>query len=865
MTGKLNSMADKPAETADIVREASIEAATAHTPANAQKSNRHDAGALSTCVLNSLTATIAVLDETGTIIAVNDRWREFARANGDGSLVVDPIGTAYLSASMIDKGWQPAGDLADWARDAITQVVTGRRTFFEMEYPGNSGTEQRWFRMRVSSLADSQPGTVVTHEDITDLKLAERQLGDSEARYRALFTQTTIPIILLHPDTGAFVDANEAAARFYGWDIETLKTMTLADVIAPAAAQADIMLRFPSLRSASSRFRLKNRTMAGMVRDVELTSAPVLLDDDLYLLCFVFVDDITERLQVEERNTLLSKVFYHARAGIMITDSGNRIVDVNEAFTRITGYTRDEVLGRNPRMLSSGRQPAEFYDAMWKTLETEGYWSGEVWNRRKDNKYFAESLTITVLRDEVGGTSHHIGLFTDITRAKDHENELRRIAHYDALTGLANRVLLADRLQMAIGQGLRRKASVAVVYLDLDGFKEVNDTHGHASGDQLLIAVAHRMKSTLRDGDTLARIGGDEFVAVLTDLTDRAACEQALQRLLAAASETVAIGDQTVSVTASIGATLCPLDGIEADGLMRQADQAMYIAKQSGKNRVHFFDSSQESADRLRQEAQRGIQRALSRGEFVLYYQPKVDMREGGIVGAEALIRWQHPEKGLLAPAAFLPFITGHGLEVEIGQWVIETALSQMAAWRAVGFDIPVSVNISASQMAQEFLPDLIRRLAAHPTMMPGALELELLESSALDNLSVVSDLIAACNQIGVRFALDDFGTGYSSLTYLRHLPVATLKIDQSFVRDMLKDSNDLAIVEGVLGLAKAFRCDSVAEGVETAELAAQLVALGCRYGQGYGFARPMPADDLPAWAADWNRRGGAALSDTPS
>lgn len=445
------------------------------------------------------------------------------------------------------------------------------------------------------------------------------------------------------------------------------------------------------------------------------------------------------------------------------------------------------------------------------------------------------------------------GTHQDITQMKKSEQQLLHIAHFDLLTGLPNRVLLGERLQRAMAQSQRRGDTVAVAYLDLDGFKEVNDRHGHDVGDELLIALAQRMKATMREIDTLARIGGDEFVAVLVDLASPLDCHPALARLLQAASEQVILGDAVLQVSASIGVTLSPQDGADADQLLRHADQAMYLAKQAGKNRYQLFDVGQAAAVEAQRESLDRIRRAMDRHEFVLHYQPKVNMKTGELIGAEALIRWQHPERGLLPPAAFLPIIENHTISVEVGEWVIDSALAQITQWKGAGLDIPVSVNVSARQLQQaDFALRLSELLGAHPDVQPNSLELEILETSALEDIKNVSEVMFACRKIGVRFALDDFGTGYSSLTYLKSLPADVLKIDQTFVRDMLDDTDDLAIVEGVMGLANAFRRIAIAEGVETIAHGELLLSLGCELAQGYAIARPMPAADFPGWAASW-------------
>jgi predicted signal transduction protein with EAL and GGDEF domain len=372
-------------------------------------------------------------------------------------------------------------------------------------------------------------------------------------------------------------------------------------------------------------------------------------------------------------------------------------------------------------------------------------------------------------------------------------------------------------------------------------------------GDELLVVVSQRMKTALREGDTLARMGGDEFVAVLIDLDQPEDCEPVLDRLLLAASDAVVVDHQTLYVSASIGVTLYPQDGADPDQLMRHADQAMYQAKQAGKNRYHLFDVAHDASVKTQRESLDHIRRALAENEFVLYYQPKVNMRTGEVIGVEALIRWQHPEFGFLAPNLFLPVIENHPLSIALGEWVIAAALAQIAAWREAGLDMPVSVNVDARQVQQDgFVQGLEQMLAAHPDMRLHRLELELLETNALEDIARVAEVMRACRVLGVDFALDDFGTGYSSLTYLRRLPARLLKIDQSFVRDMLDDPEDMAIVDGVIGLATAFRRQVIAEGVETIAHGACLLPRGCELAQGYGIARPMPAAKIPGWVADW-------------
>lgn len=568
----------------------------------------------------------------------------------------------------------------------------------------------------------------------------------------------------------------------------------------------------------------------------------------------VFAEDVTERVLATDQLKLAASVFTHAREGIVITDPQGAILDVNDMFTRITGYSRDESIGRNPRMLQSGRQSPEFYRDMWRALRESGQWSGEIWNKAKDGRVYLETLTINAVCDEAGRVEHYVGLFSDVTESREQEQRLSRVAHYDALTNLPNRSLFADRLQQAMAHAHRREQTVAVACVDLDGFRRVNEQCGRDAGDRLLTDLSQRMSQVLREGDTLARIGGDKFAALLLDVGEPESARHLLDRLLAAASEPNGGSTSPVGVSASVGVAFYHRsDGIDAGHLLRRAEQAMYQAKLAGKNRCEFFDPGQDSVMRTHQEDLEQIRRAFENQEFVMYYQPCVNMSTGALVAVEGLVRWRHPERGLLTPAYFLPVIENHDLMTRLGEWNLETALTQLEIWNDAGLEIPVSVNIAAHHLQRADFVDRLRALLNdHPRVRPSWLELEVLESSALNDLAKVSAVLSACRDMGISVALDDFGTGFSSLTWLRRLPVNIVKIDQSFVREMLDNPEDLTILEGILGLAAAFDRMAIAEGVETIEHGRLLLQLGCIHGQGYGIARPMPAEQLPAWRAAW-------------
>ena len=563
--------------------------------------------------------------------------------------------------------------------------------------------------------------------------------------------------------------------------------------------------------------------------------------------------DVTDHHRAAEQLSLAASVFKHTREGIIISDPGGKIVDVNQAFSKITGYQHDEVIGNSPKMFNAGQQSREFYKAMWRELSDTGQWHGELCNRKKSGENYTELLDISAVHDQAGQISHYLGIFSDISQQKEHEQHLEQLAHFDPLTGLPNRTLLHDRLTMSIALASRNKTQLAVCMLDLDGFKAVNDTYGHAAGDRLLIDFSRRIQNTLRDTDTLSRLGGDEFIIILNDLDNLEQGMEVIRRVLAEASHIYEVDGNLLTVSASVGVTVFPDDGVDPDLLLRHADQAMYIAKQTGRNRYFLFDPMKDQAARAELVAIQALETALQNDEFELYYQPKVDMQRGIVTGAEALIRWHHPERGLLAPAEFLPVTENNDVAILLGDWVLGEALRQADAWYHQGLHLSISINIAARHLSlADFTARLGLMLSLHPTLPHGRIELEILETAALSDTSHVSEVINSCRTLGISFALDDFGTGYSSLLYLKHLPAQTLKIDQSFVRDMKIDAEDLAIVKGVIGLAQAFNRSVIAEGVESTELGDALLDLGCTHAQGYGIARPMPAGEFRTWLSTW-------------
>ena len=564
---------------------------------------------------------------------------------------------------------------------------------------------------------------------------------------------------------------------------------------------------------------------------------------------------ITRQVLAEQKLQLFASVFTSTNEGIIITDLNARIIETNIAFSKITGYSREEVIGKTPGHFSSGRHGREFYEGMWEKLKTEHYWNGEIWNRRKSGEVYPELLAISTVFDAQGNPCNYIGLFTDISVQKEQQRLLEYNAYYDGLTGLPNRVLLADRLQLEMSKSQRDDKKLAIAFIDLDGFKEVNDEYGHEAGDHVLITVAERITSCLRAHETVARLGGDEFVAVITGLSVEQESLSVINRILVSLATPIPYGDFSLTVSASIGITFYP-QSLEYNGeqLLRQADQAMYHAKQGGRNRFQIFDEAYDHDLRMHNENLERIRKGLADGEFELFYQPKVNMATGEITGMEALARWNHPERGLLPPGAFLPDIQGSVLEVPFGEWVIEQALADCGRLRLNDLALTISVNISARHLEKkDFVEHMRARLGNCSCHQPCRLELEILETSALDDLDRVFDIIRECTEFGVSFSLDDFGTGYSSLTYLRKLPVDTLKIDQSFVRGITERPEDVILLKGILDLARGLDRKVIAEGVETLEHGRILLELGCTHGQGYAIARPMPFKPLLEWMKTWH------------
>ncbi len=559
--------------------------------------------------------------------------------------------------------------------------------------------------------------------------------------------------------------------------------------------------------------------------------------------------DISERKLAEEKLRLSAKVLEHIADGVIVTDVEGNIVAVNPAFTSITGYSEEEAIGKTPSMLRVGKEGRTFYRNLWAQVMEHGFWSGDLWNQRKEGDYYLESLTISAVRDKDGSCTHYVGAFRDITQANESQKKLDHLAHHDSLTSLPNRVLFNDRLAHAMQRSEREHQQLALLFIDLDRFKNVNDSLGHHIGDELLKHVALALADKMRSGDTLARLGGDEFILLLENVDGQYGATTVAEKLMTVFEQPFMIVGHELFVTCSVGISLFPADGTDLNMLIRNADVAMYQAKARGRNAYRFYSSEMmgEGVERLRLESM--LRRSIEKNEIFLNFQPQVEIRSGALVGVEALVRWQHPEQGLISPVKFIPLAEDTGFINQLGQWVLIESCRQMIRWQNEGLYIPkIAVNLSVKQFERGSIVCMVAGILQETGLEPHRLQLEVTESLIMntgDAFVFINDLHA----IGVGLAIDDFGTGYSSLAYLKQLPVQTLKIDRSFIKDISTDVNDEAIATAIIQLGKSLNLSVVAEGVETQEQVDFLLRQGCNLAQGYFFGRPLlPQDLLEKW-----------------
>ena len=557
---------------------------------------------------------------------------------------------------------------------------------------------------------------------------------------------------------------------------------------------------------------------------------------------------LRERTEERERLRQAAAVFDCTREGVLVTDSEGLIVHVNRAFMEITGYQREEVLGQQPNLFKSGHHPPGFYRAMFATLNSTGEWSGEIWNRRKSGEIYPQWQTIRIIDDENGRRSHYVAVFSDISAIKNSEHELTHLAHYDPLTDLPNRLLFTDRTEQALASAQIHKRGCALLMIDLDHFKMINDSLGHSIGDQLLKGVAERLKAMVGPGITLARLGGDEFAVLAESCPQMVHAAALAQRIIDGLKEPFQIDGHQLFVNISVGISLFPGDALSAEQLLRNSDSALFKAKSAGRNGYALYTEELTAHAQQRVETAFELRRALEQQELRVYYQPVHDLKTSRLIGVEALVRWEHPQRGLVSPAEFIPIAERTGLIAEIDAWVMRQACEQMCRWQQAGVLLSfVAVNVSSRLFARRELFGQVAKVLHETGLDPACLELEVTESAVMDDPEVALEQMHRLRELGVRLAIDDFGTGYSSLLRLKRMPVQKLKIDQGFVAGLPWDEDDAAIVRVIIALARSMGMQVHAEGIEQVEQAAFLLEHGCDLGQGYWFGRPVPAGQV-----DW-------------
>lgn len=742
----------------------------------------------------------------------------------------------------------------------------GREAYAQLASEGFASFETEMFRRDgarvwvIQSGCPTKPGAVLdapsiwVYTDITQRKLADVILERSEEKFAKAFDCCPLAASISAIDDGRFIEINASYERNFGWSRTDLIGKTSLEI----GFWPNQQVRATWLAEITRRGRVTDYETiwlhkSGSRHHVILSSETIDLNGQGCIL--TYVTDISAR-RLAEADLRVAAAAFESQEGMVITDARGIILRVNRAFVDSTGYTAGEVVGQTPRILRSGRHDEEFYRQMWASVINSGTWQGEIWDRRKSGEIYPKWLTITAVKDEFGIVTHYIGTHFDITERKRSEERIKALAFYDQLTGLPNRTLLVDRLRQTQIAGLRSGDYGALLFIDLDNFKTLNDTFGHDRGDQLLRQVANRLSQAVRLEDTVARIGGDEFVVVLSSLGNvdsnaAGIAEMVADKILGVLNTPYTLGDALHRSTASIGVTLFQGDWLGIDELMKQADLAMYKSKESGRNLVRFFDPTLESAVRARAELEDDLRAALDQGQLQLYYQPQL-VDDGHLIGAEALVRWNHPQRGVVSPADFIPLAEETGLILPLGQFVLDAACHQLVTWAGQpGFaELSIAVNVSARQLRQEDFVSKMWATLLRTGANPRYLKLELTESLLVDNVQETIGKMLALRETGIGFALDDFGTGYSSLSYLKRLPLDQLKIDQSFVRDVLDDPSDATIARTIVALAKTLGLGVIAEGVETAAQLDFLREAGCYAYQGYFFSRPLPIGEFERFVA---------------
>ncbi|MDO8606795.1 MAG: EAL domain-containing protein [Phaeospirillum sp.] len=702
--------------------------------------------------------------------------------------------------------------------------------------------------------------TLAILRDVTEARQAADKVRESEERMRTLFDSSPDPAWII--EDNLFIECNTAAAAVLGYaskdELLFVHPAKLSPAIQPdgqaSFAKAEAMMNL-ARKNGIHRFEWVHARMDGGDFLAEVTLSTITLQGRKVIYCAW--RDITERKMAEAEMQLAASVFHTTQEGILITDASGVIMSVNPAFTDITGYTAEEAIGQTPRLLKSHHHDDAFYTTMWRQIIDKGRWQGELWNRRKNGEAFLEWLTITAIVGPGGRYTRFVSVFTDVTELRRKDEQIRYQAYHDALTGLPNRALLDDRLEHAIDVARRHSAQVAVLFLDLDRFKVVNDSLGHQEGDKLLQNTALRILDSVRKSDTVGRLGGDEFIVILGDFEDTTEVAQVADKILAAIGAPFELAGRILHSSASIGIAVFPQDGDDGPALMKNADIAMYQSKAAGRGTFRFFDPSMNRHALQRLEMEASLRRAIEDSEFLLFYQPKIHVPTGTLNGAEALIRWRQPGGELVSPADFIPVAEETGLIIPIGYWVLEETCRQIRAWREAGYpDITVSVNLSLRQFRDASLVERIEAILTKFGIPGEAIEAELTESAVMEDPVTAIVTLQRLQALGIKISVDDFGTGYSSLAYLKRLPISTIKIDRSFIADLGIDAEDAAIVQTIVGLARTLRLDVVAEGVETEAQLAFLAELGCDVVQGFYYSQPKPADEFAPWLASKSGQG---------